>query len=236
MLDEAEIQPDGFGHSSGRRHTISNHSFSRGDIFESIDQLSIEDQPQPVPYRHPSHNLAKHFTQQLSQHEDLFDPDIGDQSPDNLGKGVPLHSLPNSGRLCIVEFKAGRSDFFYIPEELSPSNNSNSGLCVKNNDLVIVEADRGKDLGKVVNDNITAAQAKMLQMRQSDIMDINSLGGPSGGKREIHPKRIYRLAHSNEITMLLAKSQDEAKAMAVCQAKVRQKRLPMEVVDAEYQW
>jgi len=36
--------------------------------------------------------------------------------------------------------------------------------------------------------------------------------------------------------MLVTKSQDEAKAMLVCQTKVRQKKLPMEVVDAEYQW
>jgi cell fate regulator YaaT (PSP1 superfamily) len=36
--------------------------------------------------------------------------------------------------------------------------------------------------------------------------------------------------------LLLAKSQDEAKALQLCQSKVRQKKLPMEVIDAEYQW
>lgn len=30
--------------------------------------------------------------------------------------------------------------------------------------------------------------------------------------------------------------QDEVKALQLCQNKVRQKKLPMEVVDAEYQW
>jgi cell fate regulator YaaT (PSP1 superfamily) len=30
--------------------------------------------------------------------------------------------------------------------------------------------------------------------------------------------------------------QDEMKALALCQTKVRAKKLPMEVVDAEYQW
>ena len=29
---------------------------------------------------------------------------------------------------------------------------------------------------------------------------------------------------------------DEAKALELCRAKVRQRKLPMEVVDAEYQW
>jgi cell fate regulator YaaT (PSP1 superfamily) len=30
--------------------------------------------------------------------------------------------------------------------------------------------------------------------------------------------------------------QDEVKALHLCQTKVRQKKLPMEVIDAEYQW
>jgi cell fate regulator YaaT (PSP1 superfamily) len=30
--------------------------------------------------------------------------------------------------------------------------------------------------------------------------------------------------------------QDELKALQLCQGKVRAKKLPMEVVDAEYQW
>ena len=30
--------------------------------------------------------------------------------------------------------------------------------------------------------------------------------------------------------------QDEIKALQLCQSKVRAKKLPMEVVDAEYQW
>ncbi len=36
--------------------------------------------------------------------------------------------------------------------------------------------------------------------------------------------------------LLMSKMQDEAKALQLCQSKVRAKKLPMEVVDAEYQW
>jgi cell fate regulator YaaT (PSP1 superfamily) len=36
--------------------------------------------------------------------------------------------------------------------------------------------------------------------------------------------------------LLMTKMQDEVKALQLCQSKVRQKKLPMEVVDAEYQW
>jgi hypothetical protein len=35
---------------------------------------------------------------------------------------------------------------------------------------------------------------------------------------------------------LAAKNQDELKALQLCQSKVRAKKLPMEVIDAEYQW
>ncbi|CCG83118.1 Uncharacterized protein PB7E8.02 [Taphrina deformans PYCC 5710] len=38
------------------------------------------------------------------------------------------------------------------------------------------------------------------------------------------------------VAMLLVKNQDEQQAMLVCQAKVRQRKLPMEVLDGEYQW
>lgn len=38
------------------------------------------------------------------------------------------------------------------------------------------------------------------------------------------------------VSLLAAKAQDEAKALQLCQGKVRAKKLPMEVVEAEYQW
>lgn len=36
--------------------------------------------------------------------------------------------------------------------------------------------------------------------------------------------------------MLAAKAHDELKALQLCQSKVKAKKLPMEVIDAEYQW
>jgi cell fate regulator YaaT (PSP1 superfamily) len=34
----------------------------------------------------------------------------------------------------------------------------------------------------------------------------------------------------------MTKMQDELNALQTCQKKVREKKLPMEVIDAEYQW
>ncbi|ORX91505.1 PSP1-domain-containing protein [Basidiobolus meristosporus CBS 931.73] len=150
-----------------------------------------------------------------------------------VGKGVPLHALPSQGPLYIVEFKAGRTDVFYTAE--------NCGFTAKKGDLVIVEADRGKDLGKVVNDTITPQQVQMLQAQQQQQQQQQQQLNPDGNgearpAKEVQPKMIYRLAQPGEIALLVTKNQDEAKAMLVCQTKVRQKKLPMEVVDAEYQW
>ncbi|ORX59904.1 PSP1-domain-containing protein [Piromyces finnis] len=139
------------------------------------------------------------------------------------GKNLQNQQSSQHWPLYIVEFKAGRTDYFYISEK--------SGLVVKVNDLVIVEADRGKDLGKVVASNITSYQQIQAYQAQhtEEGMEIQK-------DIQIHPKRIYRLAQKAEIDMLISKCQDEVKAKNLCQTKVRQKKLPMEIVDAEFQW
>jgi PSP1 C-terminal conserved region len=176
-----------------------------------------------------------------------------------LGKGVPLHAVPASWPLFIVEFKAGRTDLFYLTD-LSQD--------IRVGDLVIVEADRGKDLGKVVNDSITLAEVDAFQRQQTERAGDGqgSPGGAGGsggaggaGKKEINPKMIYGKAQPQDtrcvfvcfldgavdadgkgvcgiLSLLVTKVQDELKALQLCQSKVRAKKLPMEVVDAEYQW
>ncbi|KAE9397818.1 PSP1-domain-containing protein, partial [Gymnopus androsaceus JB14] len=102
---------------------------------------------------------------------------------------------------------------------------------LKVGDLVIVEADRGRDLGRVVNDNITVEEVEAwLDAGRS----ANATGAPN--KKEINPKQIYAKAGPAEASVLAAKMSDELKALQLCQSKVRVKKLPMEVVDAEYQW
>jgi hypothetical protein len=57
--------------------------------------------------------------------------------------------------LYIILFKCSRADVFYVQE--------GTGLSVKPGDLVIVEADRGTDLGTVARDNVDWASAKELK-------------------------------------------------------------------------
>ena len=60
--------------------------------------------------------------------------------------------------------------------------------------------------------------------------------GSSHSKKEINPKMIYGKAGPQDVQLYAAKTQDEIKALQFCQSKVRAKKLPMEVIDAEYQW
>ncbi|KAH6621085.1 hypothetical protein B0J18DRAFT_216949 [Chaetomium sp. MPI-SDFR-AT-0129] len=178
------------------------------------------------------------------------------------GMAQPRHNQS----LHIVLFKCARADVFYIQE--------GTGLNVKPGDLVIVEADRGTDLGTVARDNVDWQTAKELKehyaeeqyrwlmmysqnaaaahegagaglMAASNGLQGSAVGGmgpPSQhhhlqepGSGELKPKLIKRLAQSHEIHALREKEGNEAKAKRVCQQKVKEHGLNMEILDAEFQ-
>ncbi|KUI60637.1 Uncharacterized protein PB7E8.02 [Cytospora mali] len=179
-----------------------------------------------------------------------------------------LYGMPqprHAQKLHIVLFKCNRADVFYIQE--------GTGLTVKPGDLVIVEADRGTDLGTVARDNVDWATAKELKehfaeehykwlmmfsqnaavaqdgagaglMAAANGMHGGAVGGmgppsqhhmqePNAG--ELKPKLIKRLAQPHEIQALRDKEGSEAKAKRVCQSKVKDHGLNMEILDAEFQ-
>jgi len=178
---------------------------------------------------------------------------LTNQAMNDMGKGVPVQMLNPATRLFIVEFKAGRTDLFYTPDPTVP---------MQLGDLVIVEADRGQDLGKIKEDKITVEDVRAFNIARKQEMEINGpmsarikgaliniLQGEANAEaganpnpaakpvqREIMPKRIFGKAGPADQQLLTAKLQDEAQSLALCQQRVKQKRLPMEVLDAEYQW
>ena len=179
------------------------------------------------------------------------------------------HSQPRSSQLLyVVTFKACRADVFYVQE--------GTGLQVKPGDLVIVEADRGTDLGTVAQENVQWNRAKeakehyieehyrwlMMFSRHGQngatsalnpngqgipsngthTSAVGGMGGPNGqsgaqdiSNQELKPKMIKRLAQAHEIQTLRDKEGNEAKAKRVCQQKVVEHRLNMEILDAEFQ-
>ncbi|GAN00701.1 PSP1-domain-containing protein [Mucor ambiguus] len=151
-------------------------------------------------------------------------------------KGLALQRLPPHIPLFMVEFKSGRTDFYYVSD---PSSQIQVG------DLVLVEADRGKDLGKVATDILTVDQVLLLQQQQkrnnsSNRLILDEEDKPDDSKKnstvDSFVKKIYRKAASEEISLLLNKEQDEQRALAVCLQKIKSRKLPMEVVNAEFQW
>ena len=180
----------------------------------------------------------------------------------------PLQTGPTQLRpnqlLYVVTFKACRAEIFYVQE--------GTGLHIKPGDLVIVEADRGMDLGTVAQENIPWSKAKEykdhyieehyrwlmmfsrqgqteasgqqgLSLTSSSRAGLNfegigrgaQAGAPDTPSTEIKPKMIKRLAQAHEIQILKDKEGNEAKAKRICQQKVIEHRLDMEILDAEFQ-
>ncbi|KAG8220205.1 PSP1 C-terminal conserved region-domain-containing protein [Butyriboletus roseoflavus] len=203
-----------------------------GATFNRSGAATMSSPLSPTSSRSIQPQQGPFYPQQIQRRtSDAPQPSIND-----LGKGVPLSSVPASWPLYIVEFKAGRTDLFYLTD---------LSLEIRVGDLVIVEADRGKDLGKVVNDTITLEEVEAFQREQKERVGYGDSGPLSpggqqsssvGSKKEINPKMIYGKAQPQDTQHLVTKIQDEMKALQLCQNKVRQKKLPMEVIDAEYQW
>jgi cell fate regulator YaaT (PSP1 superfamily) len=169
--------------------------------------------------------------------------------------------------LYLVTFKAARAEFYYVQDGM--------GLEVNPGDLVIVEADRGTDLGTVAHKNVDWLAARELKERyvaehynwlmmfsrqgqNNSVASTNGWGNQlpperiqpqhggtstssanplsmDGANTEIKPKMIKRLAQNHEIHTLREKEGNEAKAKRMCQTKVVEHHLNMEILDAEFQ-
>jgi len=79
-------------------------------------------------------------------------------------------------RLFVVSFKCSRVEVFYLLD--------NTGLNIREGDIVIVEADRGQDLGTVQHANVTPDQARLFKRKYSEeqykwLMMFSSNNAPS---------------------------------------------------------
>ncbi|KAI1084405.1 hypothetical protein F5B20DRAFT_295012 [Whalleya microplaca] len=126
--------PEGAGFS-----TTSPVSYYPGGSGVSNTHQAIASSAYGSPYQ-PAYGLpAAYANRPPSPHRNMY------------GMGQPRHNQ----LLHIVLFKCSRADVFYIQE--------GTGLTVKPGDLVIVEADRGTDLGTVARDNVDWQTAKELK-------------------------------------------------------------------------
>ncbi|KAF2001841.1 hypothetical protein P154DRAFT_153803 [Amniculicola lignicola CBS 123094] len=165
-------------------------------------------------------------------------------------------------RLYVVAFKCNRAAIYYVYD--------NTGLEIRNGDLVIVEGDRGCDLGQVTHSDISLEDAKIAAAEANDqhfrwlvmfsqyslsgaASDHNMLGAlarangfPNMNRATLtsmvaqqevdaKPRMIKRVAQHHEVLQLREKEGMEAKAKRLGAIKAAEHKLPMEILDAEYQ-
>ncbi|KAL3935357.1 MAG: hypothetical protein SGARI_003011 [Bacillariaceae sp.] len=228
------------GHSPMQPH-YGHHSRASSDMGSTVSSspMSFSSAQQPLYGRH----RLSHSDEDLSHplvgenievpgEEQYYEPGGMLPYPRSQSIGHPpsyggeSHHLPTAGAsygtpkdAYNVKFKRTQKVF-----EIGPrlTRDLKVGTYVK------VEADRGEDLGIVVG------KAKTSGMRSA------SFAGPPGELPVTGPggdtKKITRLATHDEVGLLQMKREEEEELLKVCRTKVRQRGLPMHVVDAEYQF
>jgi hypothetical protein len=159
-----------------------------------------------------------------------------DQPLPHYGGAASAHVLPNSGSamqmpkiLYNIKFKRTQRTF-----ALGPRLNRE----LKIGTYVKVEADRGEDLGIVVGKVPPEKHTTSRSTFRGAMGELGPVPPPSGSAPNGAPdlKRIIRLATHDEVSLLTMKREEEEELLKICRAKVRQRGLPMNVVDAEYQF
>lgn len=209
--DYFQINKNGLGNNQSQ--TISSPiSFMNESIwtFSGKEQIS---RPLTPPPQSPTRKIQQ-LIQQVQQQQKIdeyFSPTCAMIDVQLLGKGVFASQMKENKPIYQVQFKVNyKTDYFYILDDKER---------LKTNDMVVVEADRGYDIGKIIS-IIEKENRKKKKLISNDTVI----------------KRIFRLANQTELLTLESRRQDEQKALFICQAKIKQKNLNMEVVEAEYQW
>lgn len=139
---------------------------------------------------------------------------------------MPMHRL-----VYTVKFKRTQRSFIQGPRV---SQDLKIGCYVK------VEADRGEDLGivvaKVPTEKFNAAGRASFRPTAGGDMGGGLMGAPMPPSGISDLKRVIRLATHDEVGLLTVKRDEEEELLNICRQKVRQRALPMHVVDAEYQF
>jgi cell fate regulator YaaT (PSP1 superfamily) len=115
-----------------------------------------------------------------------------------------------------VKFKRSQKNFF-----LGEHINSD----IKIGSYVRVEADRGEDLG------IVLSRIPIEKFNPGARLTSMNMGLP-----DLQLKHITRLASEEDIAQYALKEEEEAELLKICKSKTLQRRLPMNVIDAEYQF
>lgn len=154
------------------------------------------------------------------------------------------HGRPENVYIVVV-FKLHRASIYYRPEDMIFSSE------IKTGDMIVVQADRGEDVGFVwkVTANVLEAEELAKQLNTEHLRNLLSfvklytgaarrlLNTPLPGShgQDLVFKSIIRKAGGPEARRLVDKEHDETKAKRIAEQKARERGLPMEILDAEFQ-
>ncbi|KAJ2026492.1 hypothetical protein IWW57_003019 [Coemansia sp. S610] len=198
----------------------------------------------------------------------------------DMGKGLPFGSLPKGTRVFVVQFKCKRSDLYFAPSKgmepkiiptlapsaqpiPSPTAPPHEGTAVplgsnyEPGTYVLVEADRGVDLGLIKEELSTTESILSFSSSTPEIacasnadnaaeQSCSTAAKPAStgesqvslpSPKDVLIKRIFRVADQREVADLMSnKVLDEQKALSMCQDKVQQRKMSMHIADAEFQF
>ncbi|KAI9913293.1 hypothetical protein PsorP6_005398 [Peronosclerospora sorghi] len=151
-----------------------------------------------------------------------------------VGNGTAHFPPPPPEAYYDVEFKRGRQEVFAGRAAYKPG------------EYVKVEADRGEDIGRIVQR--TSDLSKGVAGNETGTSGEESMGRSK--RHELPTKKIICVASQRELEVLneqvlaqvikhllvFAQRKEEHEVFEVCKSKVRQRLLPMNVIDAEYQF
>ncbi|RQM18014.1 hypothetical protein DD237_001898 [Peronospora effusa] len=197
----------------------SNYPSSRQARSQSMEGSQLFPSAPPMEYppslsRSNSADVAFNWSR---GHMDLAPPLPPDVRPVS---GAAHFPPPPPEAYYYVEFKRGRRELF-------------AGRAAhKAGEYVKVEADRGEDIGRIVQRATDVSKVGLCK-------ESGSPGEESTGRSKRHElptKKIICVASQREFDMLNEQRKEEHEVFEVCKAKVRQRLLPMNVIDAEYQF
>lgn len=225
--------------SVGNTSIISNAKGSPKTIESPLKYTSshrsneISPQSSPPSPTGPTLDLKTYFgtpaPERLNINKALsyFRRSLGDNLPTF---NVMQHELSRL-RFYLVCFKETRLDLFCASRDHTKQDYSKG-------DIVLVQADRGVDLGCVVNSNLTLEEARVFKTKQNS--DQRANGGKTSDEVRLAglelPREIIRLAEPSDVDEFPEKDVQERAATKVCQEKVIEYGLNLMVEDCEYQW
>ncbi|KAJ3424796.1 protein psp1 [Anaeramoeba flamelloides] len=183
----------------------------RNNLFKTLDDdLFQEDENQEFKEtnKNKDKNENENENENKSKNENNVKPNLKENETETENKKEKENEKENEKEVWQVEFKGGRKDIFELETEME----------IKPLDFVIVEADRGKDLGRIVK-----------QIYPQDLVNTEE-------NFYTEHKKIYRKATINEVNNLPLKMEEENQALSICQNKISMRGLPMEILDAEFQF